>query len=258
MAADTQFVAALSHGLEILRCFSSEQSVLTNSALARMTAMPRSSVSRLTHTLVKAGYLDYDTRAGAYRLGFAVLSLQPAALAGTRIMEGIFPQMAELADKTGGRVLLTVYDSYGFTVVQGVCTNPNISAPSFVGSRYAIPRRAMGRTHLASCPSHEQENILGHLSQGIESWSDTLHQELDKAVRCYRNQGYCTSLGEARPGNHSISTSLMLPHLGRRLLLSCGGPAERLPERLLHERIAPLLMKTVADMEKSSARMACN
>ena len=91
MASDPQFVAALSHGLAILQCFSPERSNLTNGELARMTDMARSSVSRLTHTLLKLGYLDYDTGTRAYRLGLSVLPLQPAALAGTRVRPATRP-----------------------------------------------------------------------------------------------------------------------------------------------------------------------
>lgn len=255
MASDPQFVAALSHGLAILNCFSPERSNLTNGELARMTSMPRSSVSRLTHTLVKLGYLDYDTETGAYRLGLCVLPLQPTALAGTRVVETAAPQMQELADRFHGRVLLTVYDSFGLTVVHGTCSNPDIPAPSRVGSRYQIPRRAMGRAYIASCSSHEQEQILVHLAQNDGLHWDALQEERDSALHSYRGYGYCTSLGEIRPGNHSVSTTVHLPHLGRRLILSCGGPADLLPERVLRDRIAPMLMQSATAIESVSAKL---
>jgi DNA-binding IclR family transcriptional regulator len=255
LASDPQFVAALSHGLSILSCFSPERSNLTNGELARMTSMARSSVSRLTHTLVKLGYLDYDTETRAYRLGLCVLSLQPAALAGTRVVESAAPEMQELANRIQGRVLLTVYDSYGLTVVHGACTNPDIPAPSKVGSRYQIPRRAMGRAYIASCSPHEQEQILIHLAHGDDHKWVALQEERKCALSSYRGYGYCTSLGEIRPGNHSVSTTVNLPHLGRRLMLSCGGPAELLPERILRDRIAPLLMHSATMIESISGRM---
>lgn len=256
MANDPQFVAALSHGLDILNCFTPAQSVLTNAALSRMTGMPRSSVSRLTHTLVKVGYLDYDTASGAYRLGPSVLPLQAAALAGTRVEEDVLPHMHELAERLGARVLLTVYERYGLTVVQSVCTNTAISAPSVIGCRYAIPRRAMGRAYMASASSHEQEKILDRLAEGDASQAAILHNELDAAMRTYRSQGYCTSLGEGRPGNHSISVSLNLQHLGRRFFLSCGGPANNLPEKILRDRVAPMLLRTMGEIEKTAMRRA--
>jgi DNA-binding IclR family transcriptional regulator len=254
MANDPQFVTALARGLEILRCFSPEKPVLTNNVISAMTGLPRSSISRLTHTLVKVGALDYDTDSRAYRLGLSVLSLQPAALAGTRMVEQIVPHMAELAAQLGVRVLLTAYESFGLTVVQGACTNPDIPAPNCVGYRYSIPRRAMGRTFLASSSGHEREKILAHLSQGDQCKSETLHKELDQAVNSYRSRGYCTSLGEGRPGNNSISVPVNMPHLGRRLFLSCGGPAARLPERHIHDRAAPLLRRSAAEIERLSTR----
>lgn len=255
MVSDPQFVAALSHGLAVLQCFSAERSNLTNGELARMTGMARSSVSRLTHTLLKLGFLEYDTGTRAYRLGLSVLPLQPAALAGSRVVESAAPEMQELADRVHGRVLLTVYDSFGLTVVHGVCTNPDIPAPSSVGCRYQIPRRAMGRAYIASCSPHEQEQILMHLAQGDDLKRGALQEERDYALSLYRDYGYCTSLGEIRPGNHSVSTTVNVPHLGRRLILSCGGPAELLPERILRDRIAPLLVKSATAIERMSSRM---
>ncbi|WP_062603429.1 IclR family transcriptional regulator [Caballeronia calidae] len=256
MATDPQFVAALSHGIEILRCFSPDQPILTNSALARMAGMPRSSVSRLTYTLVKLGYLDYETDSGAYRLGLCVLPLQPAALAGMRIDEHIAPYVTELANQLDARVLLTTYENYSLTIVHGACPSPDIPTASLVGCEHPIPRRATGRACLAVSNSNEREKLLAHLAHGDEGRSAALHEESDRAVTSYRSEGYCTSLGEVRPGNNSISVMLNVPHLGRRMFLACGGPEHRIPESVLRGRVATSLMQTVANIERASARLS--
>jgi DNA-binding IclR family transcriptional regulator len=255
VASDSQTVAALSHGIDILRCFTSEQPVQTNSALARLTALPRSSISRLTHTLVKAGYLDYDSVRGAYRLGLSVLSLHPAALAGARA-ECFSPAMEELAQQTGSRVMLTAYESFGLTVVLSACSNSAIPPPERPGFRYDMPRRAMGRACMASIAELERDHIVAHLLQGNQAAEATVRDEVEMATRTYRADGYCTSMGERRPGNHSISAPLNVPHLGRRLFLCCGGPAELLPVRQLRERTAPMLMRSIEELERSSAALA--
>jgi DNA-binding IclR family transcriptional regulator len=113
----------------------------------------------------------------------------------------------------------------------------------------------MGRAYIASCSGQEQEQILVHLAHGDEHRRGALQEERDYALRTYRGYGYCTSLGEIRPGNHSVSTAVHLPHLGRRLILSCGGPAELLPERLLRDRVAPLLMEGAMAIECISAKL---
>ncbi|HSV83036.1 MAG TPA: IclR family transcriptional regulator [Ramlibacter sp.] len=251
MSSDRQFVTALARGLELLGCFTPEQPLLGNADLARRTGMARSSVSRLTHTLLKLGYLEYDGTTGAYRVGLRVLPLQPAALAGTHLAE-MAAHVEELGSRLGATVLLTVYEQYGFTVIHGASTATAVNAGDLVGRRYPIPRRAMGRAYMACCSGHEQEKILAHLAEGDQDMQAVLEGELDHAVRSYRSQGYCTSLGDVRPGNHSIGVILHLPHLGRRAALACGGPADRMTRQFLRDQVGPRLMESAANIERAS------
>ena len=255
MTTDRQFVVALARGLEILDCFSPDRPLLTNGELSRMTGLASSSVSRLTHTLVKLGHLDYDADDGAYRLGLRVLSLPPAALAGAHVSE-LSQHIADLASRVGETALIAVYESYGLVVVQSATALADAPDSNRVGRRYPIPRSAMGRAYVACCSTQEQEKILAHLAHGEEREAAALRSEVDYAVSSYRTQGYCTSLGAIRPGNHSMGVTINLQNLGRRAVLCCGGPAHRMPERRLHERIAPLLMQSAAEIERASTRRA--
>src|SRR5258706_6440355 len=57
--ADRHFVNALGRGLEVLACFRHGDRMLGNQDLARACGLPKSTVSRLTNTLTKLGYLVY-------------------------------------------------------------------------------------------------------------------------------------------------------------------------------------------------------
>ena len=57
---DRHFVTALSRGLEVLGCFRSGDKLLGNVDIARRCGLPKSTVSRLTYTLTRIGYLHYD------------------------------------------------------------------------------------------------------------------------------------------------------------------------------------------------------
>ncbi|MCO3057777.1 IclR family transcriptional regulator, partial [Pseudomonas aeruginosa] len=61
---DRQFVTALARGLELLRCFTPRESLLGNQELARKTGLPKPTVSRLTHTLTRLGYLRHLPQSG--------------------------------------------------------------------------------------------------------------------------------------------------------------------------------------------------
>src|SRR6476469_4917181 len=72
---DRQFVNALARGLEVLRCFRPGEQFLTNAELARRCGIPKPTISRLTYTLTKLGYLNYSEHLAKYQLGAGVLAL---------------------------------------------------------------------------------------------------------------------------------------------------------------------------------------
>jgi DNA-binding MarR family transcriptional regulator len=57
---DRQFVSALARGLRVLRVFASAHETLSNRALADRTALSKPTISRLTYTLSRLGYLSHD------------------------------------------------------------------------------------------------------------------------------------------------------------------------------------------------------
>ena len=77
---DRHFVTALSRGLDVLACFRSGQKLLGNMEISKRCNLPKSTVSRLTYTLTKLGYLSYLEEFGKYRLGSATLSLGSSML----------------------------------------------------------------------------------------------------------------------------------------------------------------------------------
>src|SRR4029077_13563643 len=78
--ADRHFVTALARGLEVLACFRHGDRVLGNQELSQRCGLAKSTISRLTHTLTKLGYLIYVEDSAKYSLGTATLSLGSAML----------------------------------------------------------------------------------------------------------------------------------------------------------------------------------
>ena len=72
---DRQFATTLARGLEVLRCFTPLEPLLGNKEISVRTGLPKPTVSRLTYTLTKLGYLRHNIRLGKYQLGSAVLSI---------------------------------------------------------------------------------------------------------------------------------------------------------------------------------------
>ena len=97
---DRQFAINLSRGLEVLRAFNPADQLLGNKELCERTSLPKATVSRLTYTLEKLGYLLKVDRLQKYRLGPGVLMLGYPMLAGLEIRHLARPHMEQLATKT--------------------------------------------------------------------------------------------------------------------------------------------------------------
>ena len=59
LKTDRHFVTALARGLEVLACFRHGDRMLGNQELSKRCGLAKSTVSRLTHTLTRLGYLIY-------------------------------------------------------------------------------------------------------------------------------------------------------------------------------------------------------
>src|SRR4051812_7404599 len=101
---DRKFVVALARGLEVLRAFRAGDHLLGNHEISSRTGLPKPTVTRLTYTLTRLGYLTPVPRFGKYALAPAALALGYTALAGQGIRPVAQPFMQALADYSGGAV----------------------------------------------------------------------------------------------------------------------------------------------------------
>jgi DNA-binding IclR family transcriptional regulator len=73
VATDRSFVVALSRGLDVLRAFRPNDGLLGNQEIAARTNLPKPTISRLTYTLTKLGYLTPVPRFDKYQLAPAAI-----------------------------------------------------------------------------------------------------------------------------------------------------------------------------------------
>jgi DNA-binding IclR family transcriptional regulator len=107
---DDRFVVALARGLGVLRAFKRGDTGLSNQELAERTGLARSTISRLTYTLARLGYLEYSQNTGRYSLSVAALALGFTALGGLAIRDVARPLMQPVADRFGCLVALGAPD----------------------------------------------------------------------------------------------------------------------------------------------------
>src|ERR1700730_9844005 len=103
-ATDSSFFVALSRGLEVLRAFHPNDGLLGNQEIAARTNLPKPTVSRLTYTLTKLGYLTPVPRFEKYQLAPSAMALGYAALANLGVRHLSEAYREEVMRETGGAV----------------------------------------------------------------------------------------------------------------------------------------------------------
>ena len=195
---DRHFVTALSRGLDVLACFRSGSRLLGNQEIAERCRLPKSTVSRLTSTLTKLGYLHYVKESGKYRLGTATLALGSAVLGRFDVRDLARPMMQEVADALGASLALGARQRLSMVCVE-VCKPRTGSTLNIeVGMRLPIATTALGRAYLAVCTEAERNDVYTGLEQRDESTWPALKASIDKALIMSHELGVCASFGEWR------------------------------------------------------------
>lgn len=248
-------VAALARGLELLRCFTAQTPTLANGELAERCNLPKSTVSRLTRTLVELGYLRLDGR--MYSVGPAVLALGYAALAHLRVRDLARPLMQSLADATQTLVSLATRERLAMIYLENCRGANNVTLRVAVGTQLPLATTSVGRAFLAGLPPAERDFLLEQLARREGADWPAQWQAVERELRRHAALGYCLSLGEWKRDTNAAATPLRLPGNGDLLVLSIGGPAFNVTERILEEDLAPRLV-ALARHVKELAGLSAN
>jgi DNA-binding IclR family transcriptional regulator len=242
---DRHFVTALARGLDVLSSFRSGEKLLGNQELADRTKLPKSTISRLTYTLTKLGYLQYDDEAGKYRLGTASLALGSAMLSKLDIRQYARPYMQELADFAHTTVSLGMRDRLSMIYVENCRSQAALTLRLDVGARIPIASTAMGRAYLAETSASERNDILDCVRELDETKWPGIEQGVQRTLEEYQRLGCCTSFGDWQPDVNAIAAAFRMANDSTILSINCGGPAFNLsPEFLLNE-VRPRLLELV-------------
>lgn len=252
---DRQFVNALARGLEILRCFQPGKAYLANADLARETGFPKPTVSRLTYTLKKLGYLDYSDSHGKYQLASGVLGLGHSMLANLGVRNLARPAMQELAEYSRVSVAIGVRDRLSMIYVETCRSSARVTLRLDVGSRIPVATTSMGKAMLCGMPTSERERLLDEIRSSDKANWPRIKADLEKAFRDYQERGFCIASGEWQPEIHAVGVPLAGSDDEKQMAFNCGGPAYLLPRNKLENDLGPRLVALVRNVEKGMGRM---
>jgi len=250
---DRHFVEALARGLELLACFRQRDGLLGNQELARRCGLAKSTVSRLTYTLTKLGYLTHVEEAGKYSLGSATLSLASAMLGRLDIRKLARPLMQDLAGFSRCLVSLCSRDRLSMVYVEVARSSESAVTLSLdTGARIQIANTASGRAYLAAVSEEHREEIM----EGVQKVADAsrwplLQRGVAKALVDIRTLGVCCSFGDWQKEINAIAVPVRPGNNLPPMAISCGGPAYSATPQFLLDEVRPRLIALVNSLERS-------
>ena len=245
---DRQFATTLARGLEVLRCFTPLEPLLGNKEISIRTGLPKPTVSRLTYTLTKLGYLRHNMRLGKYQLGSAVLSIGYPLLASMSIRQIARPFMKELADYTNGSVNMGIRDRLSMVYVEA-CRSGNLTTLPDIGTSVPIAQSVIGRAFLYACTPPEREAVLNHMKVKEPEMLRKYKAQIDKSLEDIRGKGYCASSGDLRREVHAVGAPMRRNVDGEIVTFNCGVPAFILKKGQLEDDLGPRLVAMVRNIE---------
>lgn len=247
--ADRHFVTALARGLGVLACFRASDTTLTNGEIADRCRLPKSTVSRLTYTLTRLGYLHYLEDRATYRLGAAALAVGTAMLSRMNIRQLARPMMQELADYSQAVVALGVRVQLGIIYVETCRSQAALTLSLDVGSRVPLATTAIGRAYLAVIPDEERQELLAAIKAADGPGWPRTRLAIESALSEYRRLGCCSSFGEWQPDVNGIAVGLRAGPGLPTMAINCGGAAFNLRRDFLLDEVRPRLCALVRKLE---------
>ncbi len=247
--SDRQFVTALARGLEVLRAFRPGSGALGNQEIADFTGLPKPTVSRLTYTLTKLGYLNHLTRLGKYELGTPVLALGYVALSNMQVRNIARAEMQELATYADASVALADRDRLSMLYMQNCVGHSTLALRIEVGTRVPIAYTSLGRALLAAIPENERQYLMDHIKKRDDGDWNKLRKNIEAAVDQVERRGFCLVDGEWRQHVRAVAVPLILPRGGGVMALNCAGPTVKLPVEQLETDLGPRLVHLARNVE---------
>ena len=245
---DRQFVTALARGLQVLQAFSVGDDCLTNLELSNRTGLPKPTISRLTHTLARLGYLAQDCAGPGYRLQPHILTLGYPVLTQIGVRQVIRPLLQEIATAEGVTAAIAARDGLHMIFVERLRAPEFAALEQDVGTRVPIATTAIGRAFLAGLPEAERTALLEEVRvSGLPEWWPQIRADVEREMARFDAKAYCFGGGW---NSELTGVAVPLALRNRRLVsIACHGPRARLPQERL-EAIGERLKSIVRQLEK--------
>ena len=146
LAGDGDVIQVVSRAFDILRCFEGHDARLGNLEISNRCGLPRSTVSRLTHTLTRMGQLAYLPADQKYRIGPSAVAMSTSMTRGLQLRNLIRLRLQDVAEQIPGTIGFLIPDRFHMVYLEYAPRRSRARGcirPSAAVSPWGVPRQAM-------------------------------------------------------------------------------------------------------------------
>lgn len=247
----TKRISILQQAVDVLDCFTGENSNLSLADLNTMLEIPKSTIHRIVISLLDAGVLYYDQKSQQYSLGTKVLRWGGSFLNRLKIQDIVRSYLEDFRDQTGETATLTVLVGTKRMYLTQVESNSEMRMSVELGKLLPLYAGANGKVILAFLEQRLFDQVISEQSlQSLTETTITNKDELKEELQRIKEDGFAVSHGERVSGSVSVAAPLF--SISGELVGSIGlsGPANRFTVEKAREW-GPLISKTVKEISRT-------
>jgi DNA-binding IclR family transcriptional regulator len=172
--------------------------------------------------------LERDPTTERYRLGFGLIRLAGAAMAGLDLVSTARPVLEELGEKTRETVTLGVVSGEEVVSIDQVTGTRSIVSVSWVGKRTALHSTSTGKVFLAFMSEADRERRLAARLEPSTKRTIVDPDQLRAQLAEVRRRGYAQTLEELEEGLNAVAAPIRQASGEIVAALSVSGPAFRM------------------------------
>ncbi|MFK4623464.1 IclR family transcriptional regulator [Bradyrhizobium diazoefficiens] len=241
-AGEGDVIQVVSRAFDVLRCFEGHEARLGNLEISNRCGLPRSTVSRLTHTLTRMGQLVYLPRDQKYRIGPSAVAMSASMMKGAQLRSMIRQRLQEVAEQLPGTVGFVVPDRFHLVYLQFARSATALGLHEGTGSRISMASTAAGAAYTAALAPEVGDAFIADMQREAPEAAKILKPRIEANRQSLRERGYVVACGLWSPHINGLAVPIWSPQYQTFVVITIGLLSAMYDEQRLHAEVAPLML----------------
>jgi DNA-binding IclR family transcriptional regulator len=243
LAGEGDVIQVVSRAFDVLRCFEGHEARLGNLEISSRCGLPRSTVSRLTHTLTRMGQLVYLPRDQKYRIGPSAVAMSTSMMKGLQIRNLIRLRLQDVAEQLPGTVGFVIPDRFHLVYFEFARAANALGLHEGTGSRISMTSTAAGFAYTAALDGDVGNALIAEMEREIPEHAAVLKSRIEHNRRHLHEHGYVVACGTWSPHINGLAVPVWSPQYQTFVVVTIGLLAAMFDEKRLHKDVAPQMLQ---------------